>query len=770
MSAEYRERKIEGRETPAGTVGQISNLRAIWNRARFLAVVYLSASTAFAATTTLWEMTGYQDFLKGKLSGVSVTRDGRIIAGPKFDVFFTSDQQQIWSIAQGPDGSIYAGTGDRGKLLKIDTNGRGSVLWTADQPEVFAVAIDRAGIVYAGTSPEGKVYRIENGRATEYFSPGEPYIWALAFAPDGALYVATGQQGKIFRVTAAGKGELYYETGQAHVTALAFDSQGRVLAGSEPNGIVYRIAGTPAKGFVLYDANLPEIRTILPMPDGTIYAGALGGSVARRTGAATTSTTSTTPTVTAPATSITVTDAQSAIATPPKPEAPKATAATPATTAAVTTTEVTGIEKSALYRISADNTVETVWTSKEENLYDFLPAADGAMLLLTDAQGRIYTLDARANGSRSAVLLAQTNESDPTRLLATRAGTLAAVGSAGKLLRFTTAPSTGGSFESPVHDSGAVARWGRLSWVGTNTGISFKTRSGNSARPDATWSDWSAPITDPSKAEITSPNARYIQWRVEFSSTTSEVDGVSIAYLPQNSAPTVRSITVSSLASGSSKSATATGGSSSAFSITVTDVGEASTPAGTQTQTLTRPPPQQVQIIWQADDPEGDKLSYDVFFRGDEEREWKLLKANVAENTYLVDSDTLADGRYVFRVVASDRPSNAPAQARQAELASAPVLIDNTPPQVTAGTPRRNGTTLEIQLDAEDRASALRRCEYAIDGQSPWQPVEAVDGITDATRERFVVGIPNFPAGEHVVVVRVYDAAGNAGLARVVVR
>ena len=129
--------------------------------------VFLSAS-CFGATTTLWEMTGYQDFLKGRMSGVSVTRDGRIVPGPKLDSFYTSDQQQIWSVAQGADGSIYAGTGDRGRLLKIDANGRGSVLWTADQPEIFAVAIDKTGVVYAGTSPDGKVYRIENGRATEY--------------------------------------------------------------------------------------------------------------------------------------------------------------------------------------------------------------------------------------------------------------------------------------------------------------------------------------------------------------------------------------------------------------------------------------------------------------------------------------------------------------------------------------------------------------------------------------------------------------------------
>jgi len=762
-------------------VGRVGNLRAIGNRALLLSMFFCASVSVFAATTAVWEMTGYQDFVRGRMSGVSISRDGRITPGPKLDNFFTSDQQQIWSVTQGPDGSIYAGTGDRGRLLKIDASGRGSVLWTADQPEIFAVSVDRMGVVYAGTSPYGKVYRIENGRASEYFSPGEPYIWALAFAPDGALYVGTGQQGKIFKVTAAGRGEVYYETGQSHVTALAFDSQGRLLAGSEPNGILYRIAppstaGTFAKGFVLYDANLPEIRTIVPMPDGSIYAGALGGSVARRTGAAASSTTSTTPTVTAPATSITVTDAQAALVTPPKPEAPKGAPATPAVTAPTSTTEVSGVEKSALYRISPDNTVETVWSSKEENLYDFLPSADGSLLLLTDSQGRIYNLDARPGGSRAAVLVAQSNESDATRLLASRAGTLAAVGSSGKLLRLPNAAAARGWFESPVHDSGSVARWGRLSWVGANSGAAFKTRSGNSARPDATWSDWSAAITDAAKSEITSPNARYIQWRTEFSSVSPlpEIDGVTIAYLPQNTAPTVRSITVTSLSSGSSKPATATGGSTSAFSITVTDTGDSSTPAGTPTQTLTRPAAQQVQVLWQADDPEGDKLSYDLYFRGEDEREWKLLRANIAENTYLVDSDALADGRYFFRVVASDRPSNPPAQARQSELVGAPVLIDNTPPLVTVGAPKRTGSSsdsrLEIQVDAEDRASALRRCEYSIDAQAPWLPVEASDGVTDSQRERFLIAIPNFPAGEHVVAVRVYDSAGNAGLAKVVVR
>ena len=279
---------------------------------RLMLLGALAASLCAAATTAVWEIDGYQDFQRGRMSGQSITPDGRLMLGPKLDTFFASDQPQIWSVARGSDGSLYLGTGNRGRLFRLDASGRSTLLWTADQPEIFAVAVDAKGVVYAGTSPEGKVYRIENGKATEFFVPGERYIWALAFAPDGALFVATGQQGKIFRVTAAGRGSLYYETGQAHVTCLAFDREGRLLAGSEPNGILYRITGTPAKGFVLYDANLPEIRTIVPLPDGSIYAAALGGSVAKRTGAASGTVQSTGGMLVAPPMSITVTDTQAA--------------------------------------------------------------------------------------------------------------------------------------------------------------------------------------------------------------------------------------------------------------------------------------------------------------------------------------------------------------------------------------------------------------------------------------------------------------------------
>jgi hypothetical protein len=740
---------------------------------KFLVAWLALAPALFGAGTTAWEMTSYQDFIRGRFSGLSLTRDGRLMVAPKTDTLFTSDQPIVWSMAQGPDGTVYAATGHRGRIYQIDKSGKSTLLWTADQPEIFALAIDSHGALFAGTSPDGKVYRIAQGKASEYFAPGARYIWSLAVARDGALYVGTGDQGKIFRVTAAGQGELYYNTGQSHITSLALDRDGRLLAGSEPNGILYRVTGKD-KAFVLYDTNLPEIRSIVAAPDGTIYAAALGGSVARRaqTAAQAAQAAAASAAVAGPITTITVTaDSQAGADVKPVQPQDAAAAAKQAQAAAAQaqsqytpTVDLTGVEKSALYRINLDNTVETLWSSKEENVYDML-APGGQILFSTDGAGRIY----RLTPDRKVTLLAQTNESEATRLLSSGGQVLAATGNLGKIYRLGDQPGASGSYESPVHDAGSVARWGRLSWRAEGGALQFRTRTGNSLRPDPTWSDWSQPLAAP--GTVTSPNARYVQWKAELSGKAA-LDAVTIAYIPQNTPPVVKSINVFTVpAPASAVKSTPQVSAAGAYSITVTDTGDAgaSPSTGTPTQTLSRAAAQQISVTWQADDPDGDRLIYALYFRGEDEHEWKLLKAQLRENSYTIDGDALADGRYFFRVTASDREANPPAAARDAELVSVPVLVDNTPPVVQVGAPRRTGGSIALDFEAVDAASPLRRCEYSLDA-SPWTPIEAVDGVIDSPRESFALRLRDVPAGEHVLVLRATDSAGNAGLAKVVIR
>jgi hypothetical protein len=722
-------------------------------------------------------MNSYSDFIKGRFTGISLSQEGRLALAPGMEPVFTSDQAVIWSVAQAPDGTLYAATGHRGRVYKIDRAGRSSILWTAEQPEVFAVAVDRNGAVYAAGSPNGAVYRIENGRASEYFAPQTRYVWSLAVAQDGALYVGTGNQGKIFRVPAAGKGELYYDTGQSHVTALAVDSQGRLLAGVEPGGILYRITAKD-KAFVLYDAELPEIRTIVPMADGSVYTAALGGALAKREQAAAQAQQNAgaaggVPTVTA---SVTV-EAQSGEIRPPDPTKPPTqqpipnSPVQPATPVAQPPAEVSGAEKSAVYRINPDNTVDTLWSSKEENVYDLL-AQERQILFSTDTRGRIYGLAP----DRRVTLLAETGEGETTRLVPSDHSVLAATGDMGRIFRLGESPGASGTYEAPVHDAGVVSRWGSLSWraeTPAGCAVAFRTRSGNSAKPDRTWSDWSAPLTDPAGSHITSPNARFIQWKADLSGTagaTPGVDSVNVAYLPQNSPPVIRGINVTMQAA-STQASRAASSSTAAYSVTVTDTADANsaTSAGTPTQVLSRLASPQVTITWQADDPDGDRLVYSLSYRGEDETEWKPLKSGLHDNSYALDADILADGRYYFRVVASDGEANPPASAREAQMTSAPALIDNTPPVTTVRVARRDGATAHIEFDAADAASPLRQCEYSVDA-ARWIPVEAADGVIDSPREQFTLDLNGLAPGEHVVVVRVADSAGNTGLAKVVLK
>ena len=444
-----------------------------------------TAAISLAASSAAWEMNSYQDFLRGKFTNISLSRDGRLMLGPRIETLLDTGEQAVWATAKASDGSTYVATGHRGKLFRINARGDKSLVWTSSQPEIFALTIDSKGVVYAGTSPDGKIYRLENGAATEYYTTKAKFVWSL-LSINGTLFAGT-DQGNVHKITGPNLGEVYYASGQGHVTVLTQDKEGRLLAGTEPNGILYRITAKD-KAFVLMDANLPELRTVIPAEDGSIYVAALGGSLAGR-GLQTGTPASVNP-VTVPGISVTVTEQASHGTVPtvdlPKPDkdqkAQPQTTPQPAPVAA--TQEIAGVEKSAIYRIHPDNTVETLWSSKDENAYSLLRVGD-YLVFGTDMQGRLYRLSA----DRKVTLLSETNESTITSLSAYGPDIVATSSDQGKVLKLGAGYNGTGTYESPVHDSSSVARWGRYDWraeLCDQCKVKMETRSGNSSRPDRT--------------------------------------------------------------------------------------------------------------------------------------------------------------------------------------------------------------------------------------------------------------------------------------------
>jgi hypothetical protein len=744
-----------------------------------VAWIFALALSLPAATTTAWEVSGFNDFLKGRLSALSLDANGRLAPGPAVRWNTPLGQPALWSIAPTPDGGIYAATGNSGKVFKITPGGKAELIWTGQQSEVFAICVDAKGTLFAGTSPGGGLYRIEGGKAQEVWHSPAKYIWSLQPGADGSIYIGTGQTGTVYRYDGKSKTEIYYQTAQSNVTALAAGPGGHLYAGTDPNGLLYDITA-PQRATVLYDSSLPEIRSIVVGPDGVVYAAAMGGAVATRMASAVINPQSAAPAAVASTpTVITVTAAkengtaadsdgdQAAKISDQTKSGTAATSSTPATTTG-TVTEVSGVEKSAIYRIRPNGATETLRSSKEDNVYALL--LDGTSLLFsTDDQGRIYRWE---NGRTS--LLNEPGTGETTQLLKIGGNLYAALSNAARLIDFGDSGSGPGFYESQVHDSTSVARWGHLQWHGTGSGVVFRTRTGYAARPDGTWSPWSRPITGIADSLIQSPTGRFIQFRAEWpAGSSAQVNTVDIPYLSQNSAPNVRSISVTSVAgtNAAKTGASTPAPSSSAYSITVTDTGEAPAASSSTSgsQVVSRLQTTQTQISWQADDPDSDKLVYSVLFRAEEANDWQVIRSHMFENTLLLDPDVFADGRYFFKIVASDAPSNAPEFAQQKELISTPVLIDNTPPLVTLSKQQRSGTTADIEIEAHDKTSPLRLCEYSLDAGS-WQPIESVDGITDSPAERFRLHLEKLRPGEHLVVFRVYDTAGNAGLAKAVLQ
>ena len=79
----------------------------------------------------------------------------------------------------------------------------------------------------------------------------------------------------------------------------------------------------------------------------------------------------------------------------------------------------------------------------------------------------------------------------------------------------------------------------------------------------------------------------------------------------------------------------------------------------------------------------------------------------------------------------------------------------------------RGRDSATARFRAFDAASVLIRAEYALDAD-PLVPLLADDGIIDSREEMFTVTVKPPDGREHLLTVRLYDAAGNVGVGKTV--
>ena len=148
-----------------------------------------------------------------------------------------------------------------------------------------------------------------------------------------------------------------------------------------------------------------------------------------------------------------------------------------------------------------------------------------------------------------------------------------------------------------------------------------------------------------------------------------------------------------------------------------------------------------VTVRWSAHDDNGDELIFDVYVRGDGEKNWRLLRSRVTERFYSFDSIRIPDGGYRMRVVASDAPAHTLGDALSGERESDHFIIDTTPPVLTALQGSLQSGVLHASFVATDATSPIARAEYSLDA-GRWQFLEPVGKLSDSLTEHYDFTIP----------------------------
>jgi WD40 repeat protein len=755
-----------------------------------LLLCLLTSLPLLAEHTRRWRQSTYDEFLKGTAHGVAVRSDGRLELAPKFTLLADADASYLWSIRLDPKGTLYAAGGSPAKVFRFDSNGKPAVAFDSTDLNAQAIAFDAKGSLYVGTSPDGKVYRVSaSGEKSVFFDPKTKYIWDLAFAPDGTLYVATGDKGQVFSVAPDGKGELFYSSDEAHIRVLAFDAKGNLIAGTEPSGRILRISkrssSAPAKdakdsaavkseGFVLYETSKREVTSLAVAADGTIYVSAIGEK--QRTG-----------------------------------QAPSAVISTPQGTTTITTGGVIAggqvqpqqsfmpfppLLSSSIYRISADGAPEEVWTSREDIVYALGLASDGRLLAGTGNNGALLTID----GHGVFAHLAKSGSAQITGIARNSAGKVfLCTANPGKVYSVGPEFEAEGTFEMRSFDAQLFSQWGRIEWwtppaaEGAKTSahsalraddprLEFFVRSGNTEDPGREWSRWYGPYTKSGSA-MEAPSARFAQWKavIHDGRPGDGIDWVSLAYLPRNVAPVIDGIVLQDPGVRAQNQTAISSGQPTPVTLKMPPSPNLSGVVISQLGTPPRfeqPPQGTLQkgyqtVVWTAHDDNDDEMRYAVYFRGENEHEWKLLKDSLEQKFYSWDTTTLPDGAYYLKIAATDSPSNPPALSLKTERESERFEVDNTPPviehlEAVAAITWSGSVALRsvfIKFVARDAASSIDRAQYSVDG-GEWILVAPTGHISDAPEERYELSLSGLVPGEHTISVRAYDRFENVGSAK----
>ncbi len=347
------------------------------------------------------------------------------------------------------------------------------------------------------------------------------------------------------------------------------------------------------------------------------------------------------------------------------------------------------------------------------------------LLAATGNRGRIY----RIHESGEFEDLAHLESSQAIGLADAPQGYYVATANSGKLYLLSHSADPEANYESDVFDAGVFSTWGRAEANSSSGSFTLFARSGNVENPERNWSEWAQAA--PNAGNLPVPPARFVQWKAVLHDEVS-IASIGLNYLPVNVAPSVDELVVQPGARVNStvqpqqqaQTVNINFPSTQSNVINFSEGGSNSPLAGLRDKSA-------VTVRWAAHDDNGDDLIYSVYFRADNDNDWRLLKDGITEKFYSFDAALLPDGGYRIKVVASDAPSHNPGEALTSDRTSDRFVIDTAPPIITALTAHLEGDKIHVTATATDASSPIAHAEYSIDA-GPWQYIEPVGKLSDS--------------------------------------
>lgn len=667
-----------------------------------LILLILSNTNILGVVTRNYSSSRKGFYNNGTYDGIMLTEQGSLILAPIIEKDGAIEGKFIWKIYNSSDGSMYAAiSGDGAELYKREAGESDFNLFvkSTNESAFTSVISDNSGNIYAATAPYARIIKYDKlGNEIWSKNVDDTYIWDMKFDNNGNLYAAAGgNNARVLKISSNGNITEILKTEEQHAMSLYFDSKNNKL-----------YIGTAGRGLVLsvdLSTNLenPSYKTVYDTAQNEVYAITMDNIGNLYFG--------------------TATREPSYLILPSIIDGGKSA------------DDSVKEFRNSLYKADTNGTVQRLFFLNQTLVFALSSDIDNNIYFITGDNADIYKIN--GNDGLLSYIGGLENKTLST-FSATKDGLYFAISKTGEIYKMQNGNPSEGSFISDTLDLKLLSKLGSLKAMTTipeGSDISFEVRTGNVARVDNTWSDFTKVSED---GKINVPDGRFLQFRITMKNSNANEKSVPVlssmdfTYIENNLPPDVLN-----------------GGLTTYYKQQNDSSETTKSPQLEENETM---------IYWKGSDPNGDKLIYDLEYKLKGEKNYRKLANNLETPYFRFKSYLMPSGIYDFRITASDRFDNPIDLSKTKTLEVLNIKYDNDSPEIFDFAVKTEGNKRIITFRAEDKLSFLKTVRYSTITEE-WHYILPDDKVLDSMSENFTIIIEDEEAGS--ITIEVLDTEGN---------